>query len=201
MFQSLNKTIREISKYPVKDSHTWTNIFQEYLQERESIFKSPNNPSYVSKYTEDRNSDELNYFRQFRIEIQSMRSWSNELFESEEFKLMFGTFLTFVGLSPDEVGSGTLCYLFSCAIHGKGNNVVRGGFGNLPLALEKYLRSGGGRTKTKSKVTKIETNGNRATGVRLDNGQMIVVRKVIASSTDPSTLILDLIGEQYVGLI
>jgi hypothetical protein len=28
---------------------------------------------------------------------------------------------------------------------------------------------------------------------------MIAVRKVIASSTDPSTLILDLIGEQYVG--
>lgn len=71
----------------------------------------------------------------------------------------------------------------------------------MPLALEKFLRSGGGRIETKSKVTKIETNGNRATGVRLDNGQMIVVRKVIASRTDPSTLILDLIGEQYVGLI
>lgn len=80
MFQSLNKTTRKISKYQVKDSNTWANIFQEYLQERESIFKSTNNPSYVSKYREHRNSDELNYFQQFRIEIQSMKSWCNELF-------------------------------------------------------------------------------------------------------------------------
>ena len=35
-------------------------------------------------------------------------------------------------------------------------------------------------------------------GVWLDNGHMIAVRKVSASNTDPSTLILDLVGEQFV---
>ena len=35
-------------------------------------------------------------------------------------------------------------------------------------------------------------------GVWLDNGHMIAVKKVSASNTDPSTLILDLIGEQFV---
>ena len=34
MFPSFEKTIREIAKISVKDSHTWTNIFQEYLQEK-----------------------------------------------------------------------------------------------------------------------------------------------------------------------
>jgi beta-carotene ketolase (CrtO type) len=34
--------------------------------------------------------------------------------------------------------------------------------------------------------------------VRLENGKMIEVKRVVASSTDPSTLILNLIGEEYV---
>jgi len=198
MFQSLDKTINEISKYSVKDSNTWANIFKQYLKEKESIVNSINNPPYTSKYADKRNSTETSYFQKFRSDIQSMRSWCNELFETEEIKAMFGTFSTFVGLSPDDAGGGRLCYLFSCAIQDKGNNVVEGGFGNLPLALEKYLRSNGGDILTKSKVTKILINGNRATGVQLDNGQTIAVRKVIASSIAPSSLILDLIGEQHV---
>ena len=52
MFPSLEKTIREIAKISVKDSHTWAKIFQEYLQEKESIIGSINNPSTGSKYGE-----------------------------------------------------------------------------------------------------------------------------------------------------
>jgi hypothetical protein len=36
----------------------------------------------------------------YKFHIQSMRSWANEWFESEESKVMFGTFFAFVGLAP-----------------------------------------------------------------------------------------------------
>lgn len=35
-----------------------------------------------------------------------MRSWCNENFESEEARVVFGTFAAFVGLSPDDAGGG-----------------------------------------------------------------------------------------------
>jgi beta-carotene ketolase (CrtO type) len=93
-----------------------------------------------------------------------------------------------------------MSYLFSTVMQDGGNNVVKGGFGNLPQALAKYLESKGGRIMTNAGVEKIliDKEQGRAVGVRFDNGKMIEVKRVVASSTDPSTLILDLIGEDYV---
>jgi phytoene dehydrogenase-like protein len=78
-----------------------------------------------------------------------------------------------------------------------GNNVVKGGFVNLPLALSKYLQSRGGEIMTNAGVTKIIIRQGRAIGVRLDGGKEIGVKNVVASSADPSTLALKLIGEEY----
>lgn len=81
-----------------------------------------------------------------------------------------------------------------------GNNVVKGGFGNLPLALAKYLESKGGQIMTNSSVKQIIVNKEqgKAIGVKLENGKEIHVDKIVASSTDPSTLVLKHIGEDYV---
>ena len=127
-----------------------------------------------------------------------MRSWCDENFESDEAKVVFGTFVAFVGLSPDDAGGGELCHLFASIIQDKGNNVVRGGFVNLPKALAKFIESRNGAIMTNASVTKIVIENGKAMGVILANGKSITAKKLVASSTDPSTLILKLIGEDYV---
>ena len=114
---------------------------------------------------------------------------------------MFGTFAVFVGLSPDDAGGGSLSYLFSSIIQDEGNNVVRGGFINLPLALARYLKTNGESIITKFGVDKIIIKNGRAIGVKLENGKVIGVKKVIASSTDPYTSIINHIGEENVNSI
>lgn len=47
-----------------------------------------------------------------------------------------------------------------------------------------------------SRVKRIVVENGRALGVELVNGKKIGARKLIASSTDPSTLVLNLIGEE-----
>ena len=83
-----------------------------------------------------------------------MRSWCDENFESDEAKVMFGTFAAFVGLSPDDAGGGEICHLFASIIQDKGNNVVRGGFVNLPIAIAKYIESKGGTIMTNQVLPK-----------------------------------------------
>lgn len=56
-----------------------------------------------------------------------MRSWCNELFESEEIKAIFDTFSISLGASPHHAGYMRVHHLFSCAIQDNGNNVVTGG--------------------------------------------------------------------------
>jgi phytoene dehydrogenase-like protein len=200
MYRNIEQTIKSIEKYSKKDSQTWKKMFERYIEDMDSIIttiNSPPLPLYSQLAAIEKNSTIDSGFS-YRSKLQSVRSWCNEWFESEEAKIMFGTFSSFVGLSPDDAGGGEIAYLFSSIIQHGGNNVVKGGFTNLCLALSKYLKSKGGEIITNTAVTKIIIKkGIGAVGVKLDNGKEIGVKKIVASSIDPSTLILKLIGEEH----
>jgi beta-carotene ketolase (CrtO type) len=200
MYRSVDKTIKSIERYSRKDALTWKKLYEQYTETKDSLVSSINNPPLPLSFLLNGMNTNPDLFDKYRLSLQSMRSWCDEWFESEQGMVMFGTFAAFVGLSPDEAGGGEMSYLCSTVMQDGGNNVVKGGFGNLPQALAKYLESKGGRIMTNAGVEKIliDKEQGRAVGVRFDNGKMIEIKRVVASSTDPSTLILDLIGEDYV---
>jgi phytoene dehydrogenase-like protein len=206
IYKSLEKTLESIKKYSERDARSWKKIFDEYMTNRDKIVSGLNLPPVTpledTRSVSTENTDKVEALEvigdTYRLRTQSMRSWCNENFESDEAKAMFGSFAPFVGLSPDDAGGGDLCYLFSAIMQDGGNNVVKGGFVNLPMALSNYLQSRGGQIMTNSRVKKIMIENGQATGVELANGKMIGAKKLVASSTDPSTLILNLIGEEYV---
>ena len=206
MYTSIEKTMESIRKYSDRDAGSWKKMFDGYMQNRDLIKSMlntpPGNPLGDTKSASMVNDTKMEALEvegdKYRVHTQSMRSWCNENFESDEAKAMFGSFAPFVGLSPDDAGGGELCYLFSSIIQDGGNNVVKGGFINLPTALANYLQSKGGQIMTSSRVKKIIVENGRAIAIELVNGEVIGAKQLIASSTDPSTLILNLIGEDYV---
>lgn len=157
MYPSIDQTIKSIKKFSAIDAKSWSKIFNEYLSRRQSVISSINSPPRRFQTSNDYSEAE-----EYREHLQSMRSWCNENFESNEAKVMFGTFAAFVGLSPD-AGGGKIAFLFASVIQDKGNNVVKGGFVNLH-----------------------------------SDGTKILAKRLVASSIDPSTLVLKLIGEDYV---
>lgn len=206
MYREIGKTMKSIEKYSKRDAVTWNKMFNTFLKNKDAIIESINSSPRLlssklkymeneSKYKHDYNNIEIDTYK---FDIQSMRSWANEWFESEESKVMFGTFSAFVGLGPDDAGGGGLSYLFANCIQYGGNNVVKGGFINLPIALSKFITSHGGQILTNSSVKKIIVRNGKAIGVRLENGKEIGVKKIIASSTDPFTLVVKHLGEENV---
>ena len=207
LYKSLDKTLKSIQKFSDKDARSWNEMFKEYKSNRELIISSFNSPPTGGQIEHAKgvsSNDELTKSKtalagvEFRRRTQSMRSWCDEHFESDEIKAMFGTFAAFVGLSPEDAGGGDLCYLFAAIIQDGGNNVVKGGFVNLPMALAGYLKSKGGKIMTSSGVRRILIENRRAVAVELTNGKIIGARRLVASSPDPFTLIFKLIGEDYV---
>ena len=192
MYPSIDMTIKSIKKFSAIDAKSWYKIFNEYLSRRQSVISSINSPPRFQA------SDNYSEAEEYREHLQSMRSWCNENFESDEAKVMFGTFAAFVGLSPDDAGGGKIASLFASVIQDTGNNVVKGGFVNLPIAIAKYIESKGGKIMTSSSVAKILIKNGKAIGVTLADGKKILARRLVASSIDPSTLVLKLIGEDYV---
>jgi beta-carotene ketolase (CrtO type) len=96
MYPSIDKTIKSIEKFSTKDSKTWYKILNEYLSNLKSVISSINSPP-----TTLQKSDKYSEAEEYREQLQSMRSWCDENFESDVVKVMFGTFAAFVGLSPE----------------------------------------------------------------------------------------------------
>lgn len=204
MHRDVNKTVKSLERYSKKDAQTWQKMFNSYLSKKDKIIEflsTPPDPVFQlhsASSTGNVDVTEGESFDEYRTNLQSLRSWCNEFFESEESKVFFGAWAAHVSASPDDAGGGNLAYLFSVLVQDAGNNAVKGGMGNLSIALTRSLQSTGGKIFTSTGVSKIIINDKaRAVGVRLDNDTIIGVRRLVVSSIDPVTLAFGLIGEEY----
>lgn len=196
--RNLEKTMASIACYSKKDAETWRQLSQKYLAEREHIINrlfSPPSPSAVNtkNFAHDNQA-----FQQFRFGLQSVRSWTNQTFDSERTKCLFGSFASFVGASPDDACGAELTWLFASVLQHEGNNLVKGGMHNVSLALAQVLKEHGGEIRTQVKVEKLLGDKKAASGVRLSTGEEIKASKLIVSNVDPAQLILKIMGKEFI---
>src|SRR5262245_4249917 len=133
--RDLEQTIAALARYSPKDAQTWRGLFTRYLASKPQIvasfFSSP--PSIADRAAAlERTPGGMD---EYRFGLQSMRSWCDETFEAEEIKCLFGAFSLFMGHAPDDAGGAELAYLFGAVLQDTGNNLVRGGMGNVARAL------------------------------------------------------------------
>jgi beta-carotene ketolase (CrtO type) len=197
--RDLDRTCQGIAQYSQKDADTWRNLYQTFLEQKDSIcpaFNSPP-PSFAERATALQNLP--GGLEQYRFQMQNLRSWCNEMFETKETKALLGTWAVHGGVSPDEAGGASMAWLFSMVIQHFGNNVVKGGMRNLPLALAGFLKAHNGEIRTNAQVKKIVVEKGKAVAVQLRDGEVIKSGKLIASNAHPRHLVLDLLGEKQVG--
>jgi phytoene dehydrogenase-like protein len=197
--REIEKTVAEIARYSQKDAETWRTLMHRFLAQKDAItaamFSPP--PSLPAAATEFAVSPKG--MEAYRFSMQSVRSWANQTLESEATKTLFGSFATFLGLSPDDAGGAELGWLFASVLQNVGNNLVKGGMNRVTLALAEHLRAHGGEIRTNALVEKILGDAKRATAVRLASGQEIPVGELIVSNIDPAHLVIDLLGAAMVG--
>ena len=120
LYRSLDKTLKSIQKFSDTDARSWNRMFDEYKSNRDLIISSLNSPPVGPLEFEKGNfsDDDLTTSKislagdEYRRRTQSMRSWCDDHFESDEIKAMFGTFAAFVGLSP-EMREVEICVIHS----------------------------------------------------------------------------------------
>ncbi len=197
--RDLEKTIENIGRFSKKDAEACRGLFERYRAAKDdivaSLFSPP--PSFSGEAAALKRTP--GGMDEYRFGLQSMRSWCDETFESEEVKCLFGAFSLFMGHAPDDAGGAELPWLFGSVLQDVGNNLVRGGMHNVSLALAGYLGSLGGEIRTSAGVEKILVSSGQATGVRLENGEEITATRLVASSVDPGQLVLRFLGEEVVG--
>ena len=197
--RDLEQTVENIGRYSKKDAETWRRLVESYHAEKQKIVASLFSPPPAFSAEAANLERSPGGMDEYRFGLQSMRSWCDQTFESEEVKCLFGAFALFMAHAPDDAGGAELAWLFGTVLQDVGNNLVKGGMHHVSLALASYLRSIGGEIRTNAGVEKILVRSGRATGVRLESGEEIPAGKLIASGVDPGQLVLRFLGEEVVG--
>lgn len=197
--RGLDQTCQSIAQYSQKDADIWRDLYHAFLEQKDSLCPSLNSPpaSFAEQATALENLP--GGLDLYRFQMQSLRSWCNETFEAKETKCLLASWAVHGGASPDDAGGGIMAWLFSTVVQHFGNNVVKGGMRNLPLALAGFLQAHNGEIRTNAQVKKIVVENGRAIAVQLHDGEEIRSGKLIASNAHPRHLVLDLLGEKHVG--
>jgi phytoene dehydrogenase-like protein len=188
--RDLDQAVSDIARCSQTDAAAFRSLIGRYRAGRAAFidgFFSPPRPRGVAPA------------EQVRFSLQSVRSWADASFESEEVKSLFGGFAAFVGSAPDDAGGAEIAWLFGAVLQAEGNYLVRGGMNGVALALAADLAAHGGQVRTGSRVETIEVSDGMAGGVRLEGGEVIAARRLVVSATDPAHLVDRLLGDGVAG--
>jgi beta-carotene ketolase (CrtO type) len=195
--RNVEDTAKSIGKFSARDAETWKGMYAWYLSAEPAIinalFSPPLSfPEYVGMLGKIPGGLDM-----YRSSRQSVRSWCEENFESEETKMLFAPWGPHASFAPDDpCGAGEFVAPVTLICQKYGNNLVKGGMGNFTRALASYFQAHGGQVLTNAMVRKIIINDGKALGVRLEDGKEIMARKAVSSSVDPHQFFLKLVGEE-----
>ena len=198
IFRDIARSCASLARFSTSDAETYRGLCSRFAAQAAAFGTAINSPpGSLGEYMTalEAMPDGLD---EYRFGLQSLRSWARSHFEAEQTRVLLGTWCTHVGLSPDDVGGASVAQGFATLIQQFGNNIVKGGMRNLPLALARFLEVHGGEIRTDSRVARIRVENGKAVAVELADGETIDVGGLVASSVDPQQLVLGLLGEQAV---
>ena len=130
-----------------------------------------------------------------RVLPMPARDYLDEWFESDLLKGLLGVdAITGTMQGPRSAGT-TLQFLYQHLNGFLQRQTVRGGTGNLALALAEAARQNGAEIRTDSGVANIQIDKGQAIAVLLENGDQIP-GQVILSSADPRRTLFSFVGPQ-----
>ncbi|XWN29396.1 MAG: NAD(P)/FAD-dependent oxidoreductase [Devosia sp.] len=128
-----------------------------------------------------------------RLLLASPREFLDTHFNDPQVKATLAPWAMHLDFAPETSGGALFPYLEAMANQTFGMVLGKGGADTVPRALKSYLEALGGVVTTGTPVVGVERVAGRATGVVLDDGEVVRAREAVVASVTPSGL-LNLIG-------
>ncbi|MED4226410.1 NAD(P)/FAD-dependent oxidoreductase [Neobacillus cucumis] len=110
-------------------------------------------------------------------------------------RAMLASWVTHLGRTPDEVGSGIWVPLTTMALMGGGMPIPEGGSEKLAQALAQLIKDQGGEILTDTLVERILVENGKAVGVRTAKGRKFFASQAVVATTTPDQLYLSLLKD------
>ncbi|MFC5471266.1 phytoene desaturase family protein [Cohnella suwonensis] len=119
-------------------------------------------------------------------------------FRSPVMRAMLASWVTHLGRTPDEVGSGIWVPLTAMALMGGGMPIPEGGSEMLAKALARLVQDQGGMIVTGTRAERIVVKNGKAVAVRTAEGEEYHAKHAVVASTGPDQLYLSLLADAQV---
>ncbi|REE94617.1 phytoene dehydrogenase-like protein [Paenibacillus taihuensis] len=119
-------------------------------------------------------------------------------FRSPVMRAMLASWVTHLGRTPDEIGSGFWVPLTTMALMGGGMPIPDGGSEMLATALTRLVQDQGGTIVTGTRAQRIVVNNGKAVAVRTAEGDEYHANDAVIASTGPDQLYLSLLADTQV---
>lgn len=182
------KSAEAIAKFSQKDANTFLEMSRqaaEWLPMVQAGLYSPPMPMGAQTAMMDQSAEGRELWRTTQVSTFDLM---DEMFEHEKVKTHFGRVAGENLVSPDEKATGIGAYVFLGFLEKFGFGVPVGGSGALTNALIACIEDHGGKVVNNSHVREITSDGERATGVVLDNGDRLSAKDGIIGAIHPHVL-------------
>ena len=185
-------TVARIAALSAKDAETWRTLAAGFPNEAPHLFGLLNTPMqfralayFMFKTLRAKGWTGTLDMGQFLL--SSPRKWLTETFEAPQVQAMLAAWGLHLDFAPDIAGGALFPYLEGMAGQAFGMVIGQGGADTIIKAMTSALKARGQVVETGTRVARILTEGDKATGVELADGRKIEARTVIAGVA-PSTL-------------
>ena len=109
-----------------------------------------------------------------------------EMFESDIVRACLLTGLPFMDFKQD---TSAFCMIYLAALQSTGISMFEGGTGAFPASLIRCLEASGGEVRCNAKVKEMKVEGERVTGVILENGEEIIAKHGVVTAFSPKMVL------------
>lgn len=182
------KSAEAIRRFSEKDAATFLEMSRqaaEWLPMIQAGLYSPPMPLGAQTAMMDQSAEGREIMRTMGVSTFDLME---ELFEHEKVQAHFGRVAGENLVSPDEKATGIGAYVFLGFLEKFGFGVPVGGSGSLTDALIRCIEDHGGAVRAGAEVREVVSDGTRATGVVLDNGERLSCSGGIIGAIHPHLL-------------
>ncbi len=182
------KSAAAIARFSEKDAATFLKMSEQAAQWLPMIqagLYSPPMPLGAQTAMMDQSAEGREIMRTMGMSTFDLME---ELFEHDKVKAHFGRVAGENLVSPDEKATGIGAYVFLGFLEKFGFGVPVGGSGSLTAALIACIEDHGGTIRAGAEVREVFTDGSKAAGVVLDNGERLTCADGVIGALHPHVL-------------
>lgn len=188
------ETTARVAAFSQADAAAWTQLTEAFPAQAESILGVLGAPMNLRAFASlgwktlrKRGTGGALDLAQFLV--KSPRAWLDQTFESDQIKATLAAWGMHLDFAPDIAGGAVFPYLEAMAGQAFGMVLGQGGADTVTRAMIGMIEAHGGSVTCNARVSAINHNAGRATGITLADGRSITAAKAVIANVSATALL------------